>query len=75
VVGVVKEKRTFFCSELIAKCLKECHILSPETISSKVFPAHFTDEKFGLKLQEGISIGPEQTIIPMKIKETTNNPL
>ncbi len=35
----------YFCSELVAKCLKLCGLLATKKASSCFWPANFTEEK------------------------------
>jgi len=56
--------RTFFCSELVAACLKRCGVLAGERSSSRYFPSSFSQNSVrGMPLQEHVRIGEEQVIL------------
>lgn len=50
------EKRTYFCSELIAKCYKHLGLLPEQKSSTQYWPVDFTENRT-LNLLEG-SFGP-----------------
>ena len=61
----IEEGRKFFCSELIAKCYKEC-MISPQTTthSSSINPADFSEKaKKPFPLVENAKLGPEMCIV------------
>ena len=63
--STIDEDRTFFCSELIAKCFKECNI-SPQTTThcSTVNPGHFSSQESNpFPLVENAKLGPEMLIV------------
>ena len=57
----IKEDRTFFCSELVAKAYKSMGILETQKSSAKYWPADFSTEK-DLQLVQGISLSDELLI-------------
>ena len=54
----IDEDRTFFCSELVAKCLKECGVIvNDETPCTSFYPHHFCQKgDSSLKLTSGTKI-------------------
>ena len=60
-VSLYDDKRTFFCSELIAKALKEVSLLRKDYASSQYFPSHFQETKH-LKLLKGCSFSSEMIV-------------
>ena len=61
----IEEGRKFFCSELIAKCYKECNISPPSTThSSSINPSDFAERaKNPFPLVENAKLGPEMCIV------------
>jgi len=54
---------TFFCSELVAACLKRCGVLEGTRASATYWPSSFSQHDMeSLPLHEGVHIGPEQTL-------------
>lgn len=56
----IKDDRNFFCSELVAKCLKVLGVLKDLKKScTSYYPSHFEDnQKVELDLKEGVSLSP-----------------
>lgn len=54
------EKRTYFCSELVAKCFKDLGLLSNSKSSTQYWPIDFTEDRT-LDLI-GAEFGPQQLI-------------
>eukprot|EP00448_Togula_jolla_P015334 CAMPEP_0170574462 /NCGR_PEP_ID=MMETSP0224-20130122/3310_1 /TAXON_ID=285029 /ORGANISM="Togula jolla, Strain CCCM 725" /LENGTH=454 /DNA_ID=CAMNT_0010897115 /DNA_START=24 /DNA_END=1385 /DNA_ORIENTATION=+ len=53
--------RTFFCSELVAACLKRCGVLAGSRSSSQYWPGTFSQHNLApLPLHAGVHIGEEQ---------------
>eukprot|EP00954_Amorphochlora_amoebiformis_P030109 1394153-Amorphochlora_amoeboformis.AAC.1 len=55
------KKKTFFCSELVAKAYKEMNILREDVPSSAYLPGSF-EESSGLVLFSGASLEPENRL-------------
>eukprot|EP00811_Abedinium_folium_P037216 NODE_9852_length_1394_cov_9.374901.p1 GENE.NODE_9852_length_1394_cov_9.374901~~NODE_9852_length_1394_cov_9.374901.p1 ORF type:complete len:406 (-),score=104.07 NODE_9852_length_1394_cov_9.374901:177-1322(-) len=56
--------RTFFCSELVAACLKRCGVLEGSRPSTNYYPSSFSQDSFrGLPLQGHVSMGEEQVVV------------
>lgn len=54
---LVDKDRTFFCSELVAKCYKVCGIMQPTELSStNFFPSDFGSDKNKLQLVDGAKL-------------------
>ncbi len=79
---LIREDRTFFCSELVAKALKCMGIIVNETKScTQFFPKHFSSKHCDgdkcLDLAKGVTIDPDQEIIFnddfLKLKEEINS--
>jgi len=51
-------KRTYFCSELIAKAYKEAGLLRASVPSASYYPSYFQNKK-GLKLLKGFDLSPD----------------
>jgi hypothetical protein len=61
--NLVEEDRTFFCSELVAKCYKVCGIMAPtDEASSNFLPIDFTSQGTRLKLVPNASLSNEMNI-------------
>ena len=65
---LIRKDRTFFCSELVAKALKEVGIMQKDDRSSAQFyPKHFgsdeTENDTYLNLTEGITIDKEKVVV------------
>mmetsp|Transcript_69788 Transcript_69788/g.204649 ORF Transcript_69788/g.204649 Transcript_69788/m.204649 type:complete len:489 (-) Transcript_69788:113-1579(-) len=59
-----EDVRTFFCSELVAACLKRAGVLAPSRPSSDYWPGSFGQNSIEpLLLQEGVHVGEEQLIV------------
>jgi len=55
---------TFFCSELVAACLKRCGVLAGARASSQYWPGSFSQHSLEpLPLHEGVYLGQEQIIL------------
>jgi len=52
------EQRTYFCSELVAKCLKRVGLLRPNPASCQYLPCDFSGAK-SIELLEGCNFGEE----------------
>lgn len=64
VEGRHEDARTFFCSELVAACLKRCGVLASKRASSYYWPGSFSQHSLeALLLHEGVRIGEEQVIV------------
>lgn len=62
--GATEELETFFCSELVAACLKRCGVLAGARASSQYWPGTFSQRcPEPLPLQEEAFIGEEQQIV------------
>ncbi|CAD8098654.1 unnamed protein product [Paramecium sonneborni] len=57
----VEKKRSFFCSELVAKAYKEMGLLDQVKSSTQYYPNDFTTDK-QLKLLQGASLSPEYLV-------------
>jgi len=56
--------RRYFCSELVAACLKRCGVLATSTASTQYWPGTFSQHCYNpLPLHEGVHIGEEQEIV------------
>jgi len=54
--SLIDDDRTFFCSELIAKCYKVCGIMKESSVSTTQFmPNDFSEEKKCDWLADGLS--------------------
>jgi len=54
----------FFCSEVVAACLKRCGVLAGARASATYWPSSFSQyDMESLPLHEGVSIGAEQVIL------------
>jgi hypothetical protein len=61
--NLIDEDRTFFCSELVAKCYKVCGIMAPtDEASSNFLPIDFTSQGTRLKLVPNASLSNEMNI-------------
>ena len=63
----IKHDRTFFCSELVAKALKEIGVMQQDERSSALFyPKHFSSDNNGndayLNLVPGVTIDQEKLL-------------
>ena len=68
----IDEDRTFFCSELVAKCFKVCGIMEDvEDASSNFFPGHFASDQWTIPLKDGVQAIEERTIIKHEKPEAT----
>jgi hypothetical protein len=55
---VIKNDKTFFCSELVATALKRCGLLDPEKAASKYWPGDFSiDNNKSINLLNGAYFG------------------
>jgi len=52
------EQRTYFCSELVAKCLKKVGLLRPNPASCQYLPCDFSEAK-SIELLQGCNFGEE----------------
>lgn len=59
----VAEDRAFFCSELIAKCYKDCGIMQSHLHSASFNPGNFSTKGQNLNLVEGVTLGTEKLVI------------
>jgi hypothetical protein len=60
----VDEERSFFCSELIAKCYKSCGIIKDGDYACTNFlPCNFTSNDFTLPLVDKITVENEKNIL------------
>lgn len=59
-----EDPRAFFCSELVAACLKRCGVIASKRASSYYWPGSFSQHSFErLLLHENVRIGEEQIIV------------
>eukprot|EP00929_Paragymnodinium_shiwhaense_P046704 TRINITY_DN23769_c0_g1_i1.p1 TRINITY_DN23769_c0_g1~~TRINITY_DN23769_c0_g1_i1.p1 ORF type:complete len:492 (+),score=92.53 TRINITY_DN23769_c0_g1_i1:132-1607(+) len=59
-----EDAKGFFCSELVAACLKRCGVLSGDRAAAQYWPGSFGQQSRGaLPLHEEVYIGEEQTLI------------
>lgn len=59
-----EDARTFFCSELVAACLKRCGVIASKRASSYYWPGSFSQHSLErLTLHENVRIGEEQVIV------------
>lgn len=57
---MIEENRSFFCSELVAKCYKVCGIMAQtEEASCSFTPADFSSGRARLRLVENAHLGRE----------------
>jgi len=57
------KNRTFFCSELVAKCYKVMGIMDNDQVSSKYLPKHFSKKHENkLRLLNDVKFGDETLI-------------
>ncbi|CAD8068902.1 unnamed protein product [Paramecium primaurelia] len=59
---VEEKKRTYFCSELVAKAYKEMGLLDQMKSSTQYYPSDFTQEK-KLQLLDGATLDPEMLVV------------
>lgn len=63
--------RSYFCSELIAKCFKKCKIIENTECSSLFYPGMFCSKQWMLNLNQGITVDPEAFIIEPRNNKVT----
>lgn len=57
-----KGKRSYFCSELVAKAYKMMGLIEKDKASARYWPVDFT-ERGGLQLLQGAALGRQKTIV------------
>ena len=67
-----QKHETFFCSELIAKAFKDCHIMqNVEDASHRFLPRDFSEKDCTIPFEETIHAHPEKTLLLTDIDEKT----
>jgi hypothetical protein len=57
-----KEEEGYFCSELVAKAYKLCHLLNSKKASSSFWPIDFSQLR-SIKLEKGAYFDRELTVV------------